>query len=110
MAPERDGGVHPDVRPVATRRCSAALSLIASFRMAQLIVRRVEDAVVKTLRRRAAERGVSMEEEHRRILRSTLLRRGRDGADLKVYLDRIPPVGTDEDFARPRSRRRRVDL
>jgi plasmid stability protein len=78
--------------------------------MAQLVVRKVEDAVVKTLRRRAAERGVSMEEEHRRILRASLLRGARERGDLKSHLDRMPDVGSDEDFARRPSRRRRVNL
>jgi plasmid stability protein len=36
--------------------------------MAQLLVRNVPDEVAKSLKRRAAERGVSAEEEHRQIL------------------------------------------
>jgi plasmid stability protein len=41
--------------------------------MAQLLVRNIESSLVKELKRRAAERGVSAEEEHRRILTSALL-------------------------------------
>ena len=40
--------------------------------MAQLIVRKLEDKVVRKLKERAAKYGVSMEEEHRRILREVL--------------------------------------
>jgi hypothetical protein len=40
--------------------------------MAQLIVRKLEDKVVRKLKERAAEYGVSTEEAHRRILRETL--------------------------------------
>lgn len=41
--------------------------------MPQLLVRNVEDFVVRNLRRRAALHGVSAEEEHRRILREALM-------------------------------------
>lgn len=41
--------------------------------MAQLLVRNVEDSLVRKLKRRASERGVSAEEEHRRILREALV-------------------------------------
>jgi hypothetical protein len=43
--------------------------------MAQLIVRKLEDKVVRKLKERAAKYGVSTEEEHRRILRDTLLKK-----------------------------------
>ncbi len=41
--------------------------------MAQLLVRNLEEAVVRKLKQKAAKDGVSMEEEHRRILRNSLL-------------------------------------
>jgi plasmid stability protein len=41
--------------------------------MAQLLVRNIEEAIVKKLRLKAAREGVSVEEEHRRILRDVLL-------------------------------------
>ena len=41
--------------------------------MAQLLVRNIEPAVVKKLRSRAASQGVSVEEAHRRLLRSALV-------------------------------------
>ncbi len=40
--------------------------------MPQLIMRRIEEKVVKKLKERASQHGVSMEEEHRRILRAAL--------------------------------------
>jgi plasmid stability protein len=43
--------------------------------MAQLLVRKLDPSVVKKLRLKAARAGVSMEEEHRRILRGALLSR-----------------------------------
>jgi plasmid stability protein len=41
--------------------------------MPQLIVRKLETAVVRRLRSRAAAEGVSVEEAHRRVLRQALL-------------------------------------
>lgn len=41
--------------------------------MPQLIVRKLETAVVRRLRSRAAAEGVSVEEAHRRVLREALL-------------------------------------
>ena len=41
--------------------------------MPQLIVRKLENAVVSRLRRRAAAEGISVEEAHRRVLREALL-------------------------------------
>lgn len=40
--------------------------------MASLSIRRIDDGLYERLRQRAARRGVSMEEEVRAILRSTL--------------------------------------
>ena len=40
--------------------------------MAQLVVRNLDDELVRQLKRRAAEHGRSAEEEHRQILRSAL--------------------------------------
>lgn len=65
--------------------------------MAQLIVRELEDAIVRALKVRAAKKGVSAEAEHRTILREVLLRRGN--RSLKSVLLAMPDVGTDADFA-----------
>jgi antitoxin FitA len=78
--------------------------------MAQLIVRRIEEEIVARLRERAARRGVSAEEEHRQILRDAFLgRRSRDGS-LKDHLARMPDVGDDSVFDRPRAKPRAVNL
>ena len=65
--------------------------------MADLIVRNLEDAVVKRLREVAARDGVSAEEAHRRLLRRTLLA-DSDGRrmTLKEYLLTMPEFGEAE--------------
>ena len=73
--------------------------------MAQLIVRNLEDELVVRLKRRAADHGLSAEEEHRRILRRTLLSEGFVDA-----LTSFPDVGTDDDFKRRDTAQRVVDL
>jgi plasmid stability protein len=77
--------------------------------MAQLVVRRIEDAVVRRLKARAAEHGRSAEEEHREILRAALSPKNAKRT-FKAYLLEMPAVGNDEDFARRPDRRRRVKL
>lgn len=77
--------------------------------MAQLIVRRLEEALVRRLRIRAARRGRSAEAEHREILREALKRR-RAGKSLKQRLLEMPGVGEDADFERPREVGRRSPL
>ncbi len=77
--------------------------------MSQLIVRNVPPEVVTHLKRRAAEHGRSAEAEHREILRQALLGPATAGS-LKSLLVSMPDVGEDEDFARPRSKRRPVAL
>jgi hypothetical protein len=63
--------------------------------MAQLIVRKLEDKVVRKLKERAAEYGVSMEEAHRRILRETLLEKKKPKMTFKEFLI-APPYWDDE--------------
>jgi plasmid stability protein len=65
--------------------------------MAQLVVRNIDEAVVRALKLRAAARGVSAEAEHREILREALLSK-RKGASFKRALASMPDVGADEDF------------
>jgi plasmid stability protein len=74
----------------------------------QLIVRNVEDAVVRALKVRAAQRGRSMEAEHREILRVTLLD-SDSGPSFKRHLASMPNVGDDADFLTPRDLPRDVD-
>lgn len=78
--------------------------------MAQLIVRKIEDEVVAELRQRAARHGVSMEEEHRRILRDALGKQAGRQKSFKEYLDGMPDVGEDSVFQRSSGPPRPVDL
>ena len=73
--------------------------------MSQLIVRNLDEDLVRRLRQRASEHGRSAEEEHRQILRAALRNEG-----LGAYLVEIPAVGEDEDFARVHEAPRHVDL
>jgi antitoxin FitA len=73
--------------------------------MAQLIVRNLDDDLVRRLKERAASRGRSAEEEHRAILRAAL--RSEDLAD---HLAAIPDVGDDSDFERRAELQRDVEL
>ena len=68
--------------------------------MAQLIVRNLNDRLVKRLKRRAAEHGVSTEEEHRRILREILEPKSKPKPKMSLldYLSTMPNVGDDYDF------------
>ncbi|MDA1277668.1 MAG: DNA-binding protein [Verrucomicrobia bacterium] len=68
--------------------------------MPQLVVRNIEEKVVKKLKQRAGAHGVSMEEEHRRILREALTGPVRKKRSIKEYLLAMPNVGEDKDFER----------
>ncbi len=66
--------------------------------MSQLIVRNVDPAIVRALKRRAADHGRSAEAEHREILRGVLaLDTGAEA--FKALLGSMPDVGTDEELA-----------
>lgn len=69
--------------------------------VAQLLVRNLEDDLVRDLKKRAGEHGVSVEEEHRRILRAAL--RGETAGKPKSFwqvLSEMPDVGDDTLFER----------
>ena len=68
--------------------------------MPQLIVRQIEEKVVKKLKQQAGAHGVSMEEELRRILRESLFGKAGRRASFKEALLAMPDVGKDADFAR----------
>lgn len=78
--------------------------------MPQLIVRQIEEKVVRKLKERAGQHGVSMEEEHRRILREALLGTRGKKASFKDYLLSIPNVGQDKDFERGPQIERPIEL
>lgn len=73
--------------------------------VAQLIVRNVDDDLVRRLKRRAAEHGRSAEEEHRQLLRAALRSDG-----LLDRLMQMPDAGVDADFERAADMPRDVDL
>lgn len=73
--------------------------------VAQLIVRNLDERLVRLLKERAASRGRSAEEEHRRILQAALQSQG-----LSEHLTAIPEIGDDEDFARQADLPRPIDL
>lgn len=77
--------------------------------MAQLIVRNLDDQLVRALKVRAAQRRRSAEAEHREILREALAGRRR-GKTLKALLLEMPSVGDDADFSRPRDLGRKTRL
>jgi plasmid stability protein len=81
--------------PIDSKTPNDIIDIIAT--MAQLIVRELEESVVRALKLRAAKKGVSAEAEHRAILREVLLR--RSSRSFKEALLAMPDVGTDADFA-----------
>ena len=71
--------------------------------MAQLLVRNLEEELVRHLKKRAGEHGVSVEEEHRRILREALLAAGEEKRkSFWKMLSEMPDVGDDSLFERDR--------
>jgi plasmid stability protein len=72
--------------------------------MAQLIVRNLPADLVVALKRRAAKRNRSAEQEHREILTAAL--KGPRRRPLAAVLASIPNVGEDGDFVREQRDRR----
>jgi antitoxin FitA len=73
--------------------------------MSQLLVRNIPEALVKKLKRRAVENGVSAEEEHRRILRAALEKPANKGKKPYTMFDHFRKLGEiapDFDFERKR--------
>ncbi len=68
--------------------------------MAQLIVRNLNDGILRRLKVRAAQNGRSAEAEHREILKETLMA-PRNMRSLRDLLLAMPEVGEDEDFDVP---------
>jgi antitoxin FitA len=69
--------------------------------MADLLVRGVDEEIVRALKERAGAHGRSAEAEHREILVAALLRpRKRSFAEV---LASMPEAGTDADFERVQS-------
>jgi plasmid stability protein len=70
------------------------------------MVRNLEEALVRALKKRAAKHNRSAEQEHREILKSALL--GPKRRSLADVLATMPNVGDDRDFARERADRRKA--
>lgn len=66
--------------------------------MANLIVRDVDEAIVRALKARAGAEGISAEAEHRKILAAALLKPVKKS--FAEALRFMPNVGTDDDFKR----------
>ena len=79
--------------------------MIALISVAQLIVRKLDEDLVRRLKRRAVAHGRSMEEEHRSLLRQVLQPEG-----LGEVLLAMPDVGNDVDFERLADFPRELDL
>jgi plasmid stability protein len=65
--------------------------------MAQLIVRNLNEGVIRRLKVRAAQNGRSAEAEHRELLKTALLA-PRSMKSLKDLLLAMPEAGEDGDF------------
>lgn len=74
----------------------------------QLIVRNVDEGIVRALKRRASRHGRSAEAEHREIL-WTALRGDLERSSFKQALASMPDVGSDDDFAAVRDLPRDVE-
>jgi len=81
--------------------------------VAQLLVRNLDDELVRALQVRAAEHGRSTEAEHREILKQALAKE-MPRRSFKEFLESMPDVGDDADFERelgsPGADPRDVDL
>jgi len=78
--------------------------------MSQLLVRNIEPAIVRKLRRQAAAMGISVEEAHRRLLRSALFGETPGPNDDFISYLRSAPTGDEIEFPRPRDLPRPADL
>ncbi len=77
--------------------------------MPQILIRQLDDSVVRKLRTKAAAAGVSAEEEARRILRRSLVGEAPE-MPLIDFLQTMPAVTGDAIFKRPRRKARHVCL
>jgi plasmid stability protein len=66
--------------------------------MANLIVRNVDEGIIKALKSRAGRHGTSAEAEHRKILAQALLKRRK--RSFAQVLATMPNVGKESDFKR----------
>ena len=78
--------------------------------MPQLLVRNIETSVIKKLRSSAAAQGISVEEAHRRLLRSALV--GNNPGPKRNFIEylRSIPQGESVKFPRTNDLPRPVEL
>ncbi len=78
--------------------------------MAQILIRKLEDSVVRKLRAKAASEGISAEEAARRILRRSLTG-SAPAVSLIDYIRSMPDMGEDDSiFERPKNKPRKVKI
>ena len=77
--------------------------------MPQILIRQLDESVVRKLRAKAAAEGVSAEEEARRILRRSLIGEVAEVPMLE-FLRTMPDVEDDAIFDRAKRKQRRVNL
>jgi plasmid stability protein len=77
---------------------AASIDRKGAVAVADLLVRGVDDALVRELKKRAGAHGCSAEAEHRAILAAALL--GPPRRSLAELLAAMPDVGLDSDFQR----------
>jgi len=75
--------------------------LSLGFAVSDLLVRNVDEELVRALKERAGANGTSAEAEHRKILAEALARPRRRG--FAEVLASFPDVGEDADFERVQS-------
>ena len=66
--------------------------------MTNLLVRNIDDKVIRALKARAGKHGVSAESEHRKILESVLMHPQKK--NFAEVLATMPDIGNDQDFER----------
>ena len=77
--------------------------------MPQILIRQLDDSIVRKLRAKAAADGVSAEEEARRILRRSLIGEVPE-LPLLDFLRTMPDIEDDTVFERPKRKPRAVNL
>lgn len=77
--------------------------------MPQILIRQLNSAIVRKLRAKAAEEGVSTEEEARRILRRSLVG-DLPSMPLIDFLRTMPGVDDDSIFRRRKRKPRKIAL
>jgi plasmid stability protein len=90
---------------LSSRQSEERWSALLRFAGVWVVLRNVNDAVVRELKKRAARRNHSAEQEHREILEQALLRPKR--RSLAEVLAAMPDVGEDSGFERRQTDARR---